>query len=256
MRKHLLFFILALYVVTGGPAWAQAPVMNGPANLSNGIVLWLDAADVNGNGITTGLTAGASLSTWKDKSGAGHDATVAAGKNAGTYQPNQINGLPVIHFNRTTNENGSVYVVEDLDLRAGTNPDVTIITVYKQGSLASSTQQSAVWGIDNGNWDRFFFAHTSEENGSLSVGPGNGLAEVPGAGKIGALRFVAAVYDGNVAGEINSGPDNGSTVYLNGKVISRFTDTTHPIAAQSVLNIGNDGDDNVFNGDIAEMNGY
>ena len=254
MRKHLLFFILALYAVAVGPAFSHNPALNGPANVNNDIMLWLDAADANGNG--TSLTAGADLTTWKDKSGAGHDATVAPGNSPGVYQSNQINGKPVVRFTRISNTSGSVYVVNDVDLRAGTNPDVTIITVYKQGSLASTTQQNAVWGIDNGAWDRSFYSHSAGNDGFLSIGPGSELAEVPGGGKVGALQFVTAVYDANINNGINIGPTNGSAIYLNGKLISKFTDTTDPIEAQENLSIGRDGDDNIFNGDIAEMIAY
>ena len=256
MRKHLLFFILALYVIAAGPASAQSSGTTGPANLNDGIVLWLDAADVNGTGTSTGIESGDNVSVWKDKSGAGHDATVATGKNSGVYYANQINGQPVVRFNRISNTSGSVYVVNGVDLRAKTNPDVTIITVYKQGSLGSTTQQNAVWGINNGAWDRSFYSHSANKNGALAIGPGSELAEVPGAGKAGTLQFVTVVYDANVNNSINIGPTNGSAIYLNGKLISKFTDTTHPTGAQENLSIGYDGNSDVFNGDIAEMIAY
>jgi len=254
MRKHLLFFILALYVVSHRPAAAQSAGPNGPADVKNGIMLWLDAADVNGDG-TTSLSAGANLTTWHDKSGADHHATVAPGKNAGVYEPNQINGQPVVRFNRASNTGGSAYVVNNVDLRAGINPDVTIITVYKQGSRVGSAQE-ALWGIDNGDWDRFFFTHKGTDNGYLSLGPTGQVTMVPGAGTVGEVRLVTAMYDGSVTDDANVGPTNGSSVYLNGKIIAKFTDTTHPSNSQSALSIGRDGDDNVFNGDIAEMIAY
>ena len=251
MRKHLLFFILTLYVISAGPAKGQGGGASGSVNLADGVVLWLDAADVNGN--EPDLAPGASVTVWKDKSNNGHDATVAAGNQAGTFHPNQINGYPVVRFNRSSNSSGSVYAVNGLDLRAGKNPDVTIITVYKQGSQVGTPHDEAIWGIDNGAWDRFFFTHKSGDNGYLSLGPAGELTMVPGAGKTGALNFVTAIYDGNVTNGTNSGPTNSSAVYLNGKLISKFTDTTHPTDAQTGFRIGSDGNDNVFNGDIAEV---
>jgi large repetitive protein len=238
----------ALPSITVEPATIQ-----GPAQVNNGIMLWLDASDVDGDGnLTNNPASGSALTVWKDKTGLGNDATVVAGKNAGVFYANQINGNPVVRFNRIDNFNGSMYVANGVDLRAGTNPDVTIFTVYKQGNRGTSPQE-AIWGIDNGAWDRFFFTHRGSDDGGVSLGPTSEIAVVPGSGKVGELRLLTAVYDGTVSGTSNSGPVNESVIYFNGKVIRRFTDSTHPTDAQTALNIGRDGDDNVFNGDLAEM---
>ena len=66
--------------------------MNSTATL----VAWFDGGDINGNGIT--VTNGASISTWKDKSGKGHDAT-GSGAVAMT---NALNGRSVVDLRGQT----------------------------------------------------------------------------------------------------------------------------------------------------------
>ena len=70
----------------------------------SGIQLWLDAADVNGNG--TQPANGASISTWVDKSGNGRNFLNSASltpwasavSNRPTYTNNGLNGLSVVSF--------------------------------------------------------------------------------------------------------------------------------------------------------------
>ncbi|KAF0240291.1 MAG: hypothetical protein FD183_1122, partial [Chitinophagaceae bacterium] len=56
---------------------------------------------------------------------------------------------------------------------------------------------------------------------------------------------MTAVYKSGMAG--------GSAIYFNGAVVTNFTDNTDPSAAISSLRIGSDGDNGMFNGDIAEF---
>jgi hypothetical protein len=140
-----------------------------------------------------------------------------------------------------------VYQVAGVDIRATTMPAVTIFTVYKQGAQSGD---QGLWGDDNGNWDRFYFtswtSSVGANNGGASLGPqATPAATVPNAGVVGVVRLMTAVY--------NSGVANGSNIYFNGQTVTTFTDNTDPVAAQTNLRIGWDGDDNAYNGDIAEM---
>ncbi len=54
----------------------------------SGCQLWLDAADVNGNG--TALANGASVSTWVDKSGFGNNGTQSTSANRPTFNNNVV----------------------------------------------------------------------------------------------------------------------------------------------------------------------
>lgn len=239
MKKSLLNLLLpsVLLAVAANCASAQTQ----PSGIS-GLQLWLDAADVNNTG--TNAANNASITTWKDKSGQNHNATVFSGQNAGQLQYNQINGKPVVHFTRVSQMQGTVYDVTGVDIRATTMPKVTIFTVYKQGQQSGD---QAVWGNDNGNWDRFFFSSwssfTGADNGGVSRG--TNAVIVNNAGLVGTTRLLTAVYDNNTV--------NGSTVYFNGQAVQTVQDITDPTAAQTTFRIGFDGDDNCFNGDIAEV---
>lgn len=215
-----------------------------PASIT-GLQLWLDAADVTAATGTNPAT-GSLVTTWNDKSGAGHNAVVLNGQAAAQFISSGINGSPVMRFTRASQTSGCVYKVDGLDIRAVTNPAVTIFTVYKQGTRSGD---QGLWGDDNGDWDRFYFSswsgYAGADNGGASLGPTNPAAIVTGAGVPGITRLLTAVYD-HAAG-------NGSAIYFNGQVITRFTDNTSATAAQTSFYIGFDGDDNCYNGDVAEV---
>lgn len=241
MRK-LLFAFHAVMLLTAGKAIAQ----NTPNTIAN-LKLWLDASDVN-NG-TANPADGTIISSWKDKSGANNNASIFTGQAGGKVYSNQINGQSVIRFTRLSQTSGSVYEVPNVDIRSVSMSAMTIFTVYKQGTQSGD---QGVWGDDNGGWDRFYFSSWPSGNGNdatiggASLGPTNPAQSIPGGGTFGALRLMTAVYDHGVT--------NGSSIYFNGtQVGSSFTDNTDATAAQTDLRIGWDGDDNAFNGDIAEM---
>lgn len=242
MRQSVLFLFCFLFLLCNVPLFAQ----NEPNTIS-GLQLWLDASDPNGNG--TVPTNGATLSSWRDKSGFNRHTSISSsgsGFTSPAYYSNQINGKSVIRFTRTSRTVGAGYL-SALDIRAITNPNITILTVYKQGT---HQEDQAVWGCDDGNWDRFFFSTrtATPQNGSVSIGPGGvTTVDIAGAGQLGALQCLTAVYS-------KAGGTNGSAIYLNGNRIAGFTDnTTMGTDALASIRIGLDGDDNYFNGDIAEM---
>ncbi len=252
--KAIFTKLIFIAVVFGLSSKVKA--QTGPSGVNSGILLWLDATDVNATG--NNPADGSSVTSWKDKSGNGNHATVLTGKQPGQVYSNQINGKSVVRFSRINITNGSGYTANGVDIRAGANPDVTIFTVYKQGEHYNQNQ--AIWGNDNGAWDRFFFSKwsTGYTDGGVSFGPEIAptdptVAVVNGAATIGKLQLLTAVYDGQVSGSTNIGPTNSSAVYFNGKIVTRFADHTHPSDAQTSMRIGLDGDDNYFNGDIAEI---
>lgn len=238
--KKLLLALQAILLLSVMKTNAQSS----PSAIS-GLKLWLDASDINNGGANP--ADGSNITTWKDKSGNANNATQFSGQNAGKVYSNQINGKSVIRFARVSQTLGSVYQVSGVDIRATTMPAVTIFTVYKQGAQSGD---QGLWGDDNGGWDRFYFTSWSSsvgaDNGGASLGPQTvPAATVTGAGIVGVVRLMTAVY--------NRGVTNGSNIYFNGQTITTFTDNTDPTAAQTNLRIGWDGDDNAYNGDIAEM---
>lgn len=235
--RILLQYFLLFSIACAAPASAQVL----PTAISD-LRLWLDASDVNNTG--TNAPDGTSVTTWSDRSGLNNHATVFGVQNAGVLTHNQINGKPVIHFTRVSQTLGSVYQVAGVDIRATAMPNVTIFTVYRQGNQSGD---QAVWGNDNGAWDRFFFSSWTSQVGANNggVSRGTNAVTVNNAGLVGTTRLLTTVYQHNVAG--------GSSVYFDGQVVQTVQDITSAADAQTTLRIGFDGDDNCFNGDIAEM---
>ncbi|MFG6455798.1 beta strand repeat-containing protein [Roseateles sp. BYS96W] len=74
-----------------------------PAQFGSNLALWLDAADIDGDGVQegrseTGLTASGRVYLWRDKSVGGHDATTGNG----AYEPQLVldgmNNLPTVRL--------------------------------------------------------------------------------------------------------------------------------------------------------------
>ncbi len=216
--------------------------LQGPANVVTGIKLWLKGDSVSYPAANP--ANGTTVTTWKDVSGNSSDATVLAGQSGGVMNSAAIGGKDVIKFNRTDQYNGSIYNVANVDIRSQTMPQTTIFTVYRQGT-ASPGEAHGIWGDDNTGWDRFFMPYYGNTNGIVSVGLPTAYVAVPDAGIAGQTKLLTAVYDHGVT--------NGSTIYFNALPVQSITDNTDPTDAQTSLRIGWDGDDNAFNGDIAEM---
>ncbi|HMB96224.1 MAG TPA: hypothetical protein VKK61_09320 [Tepidisphaeraceae bacterium] len=82
MRSHL--FVALVIVSISGSAWAQIPTGN--------LAMWLKA--------DAGTTVSSSaLTSWADQSGNGHNATPDTNSAAITLASNEINGLPAVQFN-------------------------------------------------------------------------------------------------------------------------------------------------------------
>lgn len=76
--------------IAAAQVWRRHPVH--PRHMS-GLAAWYDASQI------TGLSDGASVSTWTDQSGNGLDLTMTGSP---TYETNEVGGLPVVRFNGTS----------------------------------------------------------------------------------------------------------------------------------------------------------
>lgn len=254
-----VFFLLSFFIFSKH-IFSQAP----PGGVTADLEIWYDASDVNGdNDETNNPIGGTEITTWIDKSGNGNDAVVHTGKNGAIMETaplELINGRPVLKFDRINQTNGSIYNT-GLDIRAGVMEDVTIFLVYKP-KIASVGILQSPWGIDNGGWDRFYYSSfphnltsNNPETGIVALGPGSNprFQPIPESGLIDQVYLHTTAYNGNVNGNSNSGPANGSTIYFNGDVITNFTDTTTPTNAFANLFLGWDGDTGTFDGQMAEV---
>lgn len=130
-KPWCLIIALMLFALSFWTHAAQAQIID-PQDYS-GLVFWVDANDVNGNGVQP--ASGASVTTWVDKSGAGHNLTAPA-LNAPTFLPTGFDALnPGLRF-----PSGSF--MARANPFAGTTQ--TAITVFFVLANNTSTNNSAV----------------------------------------------------------------------------------------------------------------
>jgi len=217
--------------------------LKGPAGIVDGIQFWLDGSDVN-NAPGTNPADSTRLGIWKDVSGNGNNAYVLPGLDTPWLRSSRINSKDAVQFKRASNTYGSIYYMPAIDIRSTTTPQATIFTVYKQGAHGTSELQG-IWGDDNGGWDRFFMSVYNSDNGVVSVGPPLNNVPIPNSGVAGQVRLLTAQFD--------HGLTDSSTIFFNAVPVDSTTDNTHATNAQTNFRIGWDGDDNPFNGDMAEV---
>ena len=265
--KIELFFPKERLILSAFVFLFLSPVIAQPGGVNSGLSLWYDFNDpttlFQDLAGTVPVTAdGESVFRINDLSGNGNNAQLSDTlQGAATYESDAgatINGNSVIRFDSGTSGLGDIYEVPGMDLRAITNQDLTIFTVYK---VTENTPNGfyGIWGNDNGAWDRFYMASANTfpgagpTDGLVSLGGATQGAIIPGGGDVGEVKLLTAVYDGNLVGSFNSGTIDGSKIYFNGIEQVQFTDMSDASNAQTAMRIGNDGDDNYYVGDLAEM---
>jgi hypothetical protein len=232
LASAALLFAFCIHAPTASRASNPCPNTDAFSGITN-LVLWLRADCVTGN--APDPADNSTVNTWTDLSGLGNNATRQSGTP--TFQSdasNLINSRPVVNFDGSS-------TFTSIDIRAITRSNVSIFAVYK----LRSTNQVGVWGIDNGNWDRFFMARWSGDDGIISH---SGTTAVPLSGQNGVTKFVTTIYKYNV--------NSGSSVYDNGTLVSSFTDQAAISDAQTTLRIGSIGaigGGYQLIGDIAEL---
>ncbi|MFG6461195.1 PA14 domain-containing protein [Roseateles sp. DXS20W] len=133
-----------------------------PGQLNN-LSLWLDAADLDGDGVREGfaeggLTADGRVALWRDKSGNGRDATTSNGSYEPFYIADGMNGLPTLRL-------------DGLDDRLS----ISLPTIASGGSI--------YWVQRSG--DSFYmpmYTGASSSPWLLIAGQGDGTTDVVGAG--------------------------------------------------------------------------
>jgi hypothetical protein len=92
--RNLFCFLSLLVWIQVTNSWSQY----GPGGVGSSTTnrLWLRAGDI------TGLSDGASVSSWPDTSGNNNDASQATPANKPIYKTNRINGKPAIKFTGNT----------------------------------------------------------------------------------------------------------------------------------------------------------
>ena len=183
-----------------------------------GLKTWLDATDLDGNGISEGAAesslSGGSVVSWKDKSGNNNTlSSLLGGGNVGnqpSFVSNGLNGYATVRFDggdilRSATDFGNNYTVFAVGQLEGS----------QNGRVISSSSQNWLMGWHGGNQDKFyanywvspsggnpadvgvpkFYSATSSAGGAAVYSDGNLLYSAPSqTGPLGTLALGGAGF--------------------------------------------------------------
>ena len=149
-----------------------------PVTLSSGATpfAWFDASDINADGATPSTTA-SNLTTWKDKSGNGYNATAVSG-TGGKYNPTITNGKPGVTIVESTGSVGNGFQTTPL----GRTLTMTVFAVFTPAPTSAPNGRSLgiIWGqyTSDSNFDypSFGTADFNGCNGAMIFSQGSALA--------------------------------------------------------------------------------
>ncbi len=233
--RRWLHIILASCLLWPSAAWAQIAA---PTDLS-GLVLWVDAQDVNGNGVQP--ANGAAITTWVDKSGGGRNLTRQSGTI--TYQATGFDGVnPGLRFPlvaRMTGPNvfGTAYRNQMTVFFVNANNTITNnFSVMLNGTNVGSNITDGRFGFHTPWSDNtvYFDAGACCGTTRLQGGNPNALTET-------------ALYTG-----LNDEPGNRQWLRIDGQAFR--TDTTgHNANVSRGIHIGDLPDGHQYDGRFAEI---
>lgn len=179
-----------------------------------GLQLWLDASDAStlfqdSAGTTPAAADNDVVGYWGDKSGNGYHAAQGTTANKPLLKLATKNNLPVVYFDGLND-----WLSASIDINPGVAPELTVIALV---TLRNSVGVAALFGHDNGGYDRFVW------NSAISTG--SGTATFPGFPVNGTYKILCVQW--------NQGVTNGTFVYLNGSKVYTTT-ATHGSGTTSV----------------------
>ncbi|MCX6880869.1 MAG: hypothetical protein NTW21_44780 [Verrucomicrobia bacterium] len=159
---------LSLALLGASAATTPAATPSIPMSVTDGLALWLDAAQL------TDLTDGAQVNPWTDMSGQNNHAALMGGSPK--YQSNQLNGKPVVRFATPGSSGDSFRFPRISNIRS-------VLWVLKEN--AGLTSVSFLLGGDHS-----IDFHRGSQNGPLWTSNGNPF--ITG----GTTKLMGAVVDG------------------------------------------------------------
>lgn len=187
MKKTII--LVALTLIVSGVMYGQLPV-------TDNLVLWLDASQLN---LDNDLDNEDPVATWEDQSGEGNDATQLTPANQPTYIEDGLNGKPAISFNGINQWLDVANFVDALD-----QPFYFSI-IWKIHPDADNSRHFAIDGLTSS--DRLVVL--ANENDITGVDTNNNIAIWAGGSSVGYVRptpfddtphgwlMTSAIFDGD-----------------------------------------------------------
>ncbi len=209
---------------TGNSGPGGVATTNGASELE----YWIDAS--------TGVTGSSPITGWTDLSGNGVTNTVNGNPVLTT---GALNGQSVVTFDGVGDR-----IQTNLNINAGTRPDLSIISIYVP--VATSTSGS-VWGESNGNYDRALTAANGTGGCTNATTTGSACVNDASLFPTGTSVITTIVYDEDVA--------SGSRAYTNGNSVLTFTSNHAPGDGSNSMQVGDAGVGGFipYTGSIAEI---
>lgn len=195
-------------------------------SMYSGLYVWLDGADINGNG--TSYTNNTAVSTWQDKSTFAYSFSQSTTANQPTYVSNALNSTGGVQFigSSTTYLTASV-PTSNQSFRTSNNATIFIVTANVSGGISIAKSAGAI--TTNSAGDRCFYYGTGATNPNSGIYP---------------------CFVGNAAGyyNTNSSFNSGSQLYC-------FSMSNSTVKVYNNLTQVNDASDKSYNNTSTVDNG-
>jgi autotransporter-associated beta strand protein len=216
-----------------GPYTPNPPALTNPDTVP-GLVLWLDAIDLN-------LAPNAAVSTWSDLSGNNNHAVAPSTAASPFFRTNRINGHPAIQFTKTSNH---LLALPHLNFNGLDNlGNFTAITLARLTS-GNLTGIMGAWGA-NPNTSNTHFEVSNPNQLRLRVGTMNDVRANSAVTPAEWALFGASMT--------TAGPTPTGRLYKNNTLIASKAQAPGPttLSNYSTFAIGASDSTRSFNGDIA-----
>ncbi|MCL5098409.1 MAG: SUMF1/EgtB/PvdO family nonheme iron enzyme [Candidatus Omnitrophica bacterium] len=156
---------------TEAPAKSMPPgPVPGPDSFSctlPGCLLWLDAADIDGDGIADAIDKSRSVSRWTDKSGGHQDAIQESSNSQPTFFPNARGSKPALRFD------GNDYLVDSLGFNwSGTDWELYVVAALDRDA---PDNWRGIIGNRFGAGKGYWWTLGTQDNGDLYLELGAGV---------------------------------------------------------------------------------
>ncbi|MGB4973315.1 MAG: T9SS type A sorting domain-containing protein [Cyclobacteriaceae bacterium] len=222
MKRTITFALSILISVTGYSQTGPGGI--GSNDGTSTLELWVDA--------NNGISGAAPITGWSDLSGNGIINTILGNPNINI---GALNG-----YNAITFDGSGDYISTSLDISGGSFSQLEVFAVY---SLTGTS--GAVWGEDNGGYDRFLVDANGAGGCNFAVSNGTGCTNSATLFPTSTPTITSIHFQEDVI--------SGSTAIVNGQTVFNFS-SDHEVETSNLFDIGSIGSGSfAFNGDIAEV---